>query len=99
MQHVNARHHLEKLAGYMGRSPIAYRCHVDLAGIRLGISDELRNSLGWNRWMNDHDVWQKDETRDRRDVLNEIEVEFLIESRIDRIRWRGEEKRIAIGRR
>jgi hypothetical protein len=47
--------------------------------------------------MNDHDVWQNGETRDWRDVVNEIVIEFLIERCIDSIRRSGQEKRIAIG--
>src|SRR5262245_9572913 len=81
----------------MGRGPVAKRCHVNLAGVGLGIGDEFRNRLSWNRWVNYHDIWQKGESRNGRDVLDEIEIEFLIERCIDNIRRSNQEKRIAIG--
>ena len=51
VNHVDAGHHLEQLAGHMGRGPDAGRRHVDLARIGLGIGDELGNRLGRNRWI------------------------------------------------
>ena len=56
VDHVDAGHHLEQLAGHMGRGPVAGRRHVDLARIGLGIGDELGNRLGRNRWIDHHDV-------------------------------------------
>src|SRR5262245_40785082 len=47
--------------------------------------------------MNDHDIWQYGEACDWRYVINEIEVELLIERRIDGIRGRRQQKSIAIG--
>jgi hypothetical protein len=43
MGHVDAGHHFEQLARQMDRDP--GRTHIDLAGTRLGIGDELRNRL------------------------------------------------------
>ena len=56
VDHVDAGHHLEQLAGHMGRGPVAGRRHVELARIGLGIGDELGNRLGRNRWIHHHDV-------------------------------------------
>ena len=70
----------------MGRGPVAGRRHVDLAGIGLGIGDELGNRLGRNRWIDHHDIGHADDARDRRDVADEIEIELVVERRVDRVR-------------
>src|SRR5262245_165386 len=70
------------LAGHMGSGPVAGRRHVDLAGI----GDELGNSLGWNRRMQRHDVGFASDARDRCDVAHEIEIQFVIECGVDRVR-------------
>ena len=46
VNHVDPGHHLEQLAGDMGRAPVASGCHVDFAGMGLGLGDELGNRLG-----------------------------------------------------
>jgi len=48
MQHVDADHRLEHLAGHVVGGADAARRHVDLARIGLGIGDELRAVLAWN---------------------------------------------------
>ena len=40
-----------------------------------------------------------DDARDRRDVADEIEIELVVERRVDRVRRRGQEERVAVGRR
>ncbi len=55
MNHVDTGHHLEQLAGHMGRAPDAGRPHADFGRIGLGIGDELKNRLGWNGWIDHHD--------------------------------------------
>ena len=82
-----------------GEVPIAGRRHVDLARIGLGVGDELGNRLGRNRWIHHHDVGHADDARDRRDVADEIEIELVVERRIDRVRRADQEKRVAVGRR
>ena len=57
--HVDAGHHLEQLAGDVVRRPVASRRHVELAGIGLGIGDELGNGLGRNRWIHLHDIGRR----------------------------------------
>jgi len=51
MNHVYAGHHLEQLAGHMGPGADAWRRHVELAGIGLGVRDQLRNRFGRDRRM------------------------------------------------
>ena len=86
VDHVDAGHHLEQFAGDMGRRSVAGRRHVDLARIGLGIGDELGNGLGRNRWIDHHDIGHADDACDRRDVADEIEIELVVERRVDRVR-------------
>src|SRR5262245_58512894 len=65
VHHVDPRHHLEQLARHMGCGSVAGRCHVDLAGVRLGIGDELGNGLGRDR-IDHHDEWRASDACNRR---------------------------------
>src|SRR5262245_20122845 len=98
MYHVDPGHHLEQLTSRMGRGSIAGRRHVDLAGIGLGVGDELRNRRGRKRWMYHNYAGLAANAGDRYDVAEEIEIELGVECRIDRIRRPDQEKRIAIRR-
>src|SRR5215471_2955906 len=80
----------------MGRAYDDARRKVDLARISLGISDELGDRPGRNRWMHQHDVGHDHNAGDRRDVTDEIEVELVIERRVDRVGRVDQEERIAI---
>jgi len=51
MNHVDAGHHLEQFAADMLRTAVPSRRRGELAGIGLGISDELGNRFGRNRWI------------------------------------------------
>jgi hypothetical protein len=53
---VGTGHHLELFAEQMGRGPAAGRSHVDLARIGIGVGDELRDRVGWNGWIDHHDI-------------------------------------------
>ena len=46
VQHVDAGHHLEQLAGHMRRGPIAGRRHGELARIGLGVGDQRGDRRG-----------------------------------------------------
>jgi hypothetical protein len=48
VHHVDAGHQLELLARHVNARADAGRGEVELAGIGLGVGDELRNRLGWN---------------------------------------------------
>src|SRR5262249_5096904 len=80
---VDTGHHLEQFAGHMGPAASAARRKADLAGIAFGVSDELGNGLGWNRWIDHHDAGHANDACNRRDVADEIEIEFLIESGVN----------------
>ena len=75
------------------------RRSIDLARIGFGVSNELRNRFGRKRWIDHHDVGNAHDSRDRREVADEIEIKFFIECRVDRARGRDKENRVAIGRR
>ena len=79
--------------------PVAARRHIDLARIGLGVGDELGNRLGRNRWIHLHDVGHAHDARDRRDVAKKIEIELVIERRVDRVHRADHEERIAVRRR
>src|SRR5215831_8260305 len=96
MEQIDAGHHFEQFAGDMLYSSVASRGHRDLARIGLGVGDKLGNGLGWNRWMDLHDHRRTNNARDRCYVADEIEIEFLIERRVDCICPIDHQKRVAI---
>ena len=97
MNHVDAGHRLEQLSVDMGYAPGATRRHVELAWIDLGIGNELRNGLGWNRWINQHDERHPNSTRDGHDVADKIETKLVEQRVIDGVRRCDKEKCVAIG--
>src|SRR6266446_1904421 len=74
----------------------AARRHADLAWITFGISDELRDRLGRNRRVHHHNVGLAADGRDRRDVPDEIEIEFVVEQRAAYGRCADKQERITI---
>src|SRR5215467_9385831 len=68
MQHVDARHRLEQLALQMGGGSDTTRRHGELAGIGLGIGDELGDRRRWNREVRYYDVVHTGDAGNRRDV-------------------------------
>ena len=98
MHHLDPGHHLEQLAREMGRSSDPGRCRGELAGIGLGISDELGNRLGRDRWVHHHDVGGSDDARDRGNVADQIEIELFVECRVDCVESTDHEQRIAVRR-
>src|SRR5215472_2968274 len=72
------------------------RGEIDLAGIGLGIGDELGNCFGWNRWMHRYDVSLPVNACDRRDVADEIETELVIERGVDGVPTADYEQRVAV---
>ena len=99
MHHVDAGHHLEQLADNMASTPNAARRHIDLARICLRIGDELWNSFGRHRRMHHHDVGVAADGCDRGDVAEEIEVELIVERRVDRVEATDQEQRVTVRRR
>src|SRR5580704_9562538 len=98
VNHVDAGHHLEKLAADMGRAAAAARRHADLAWIRLGVSYEFGNRLRWYRRIDLHDQGKVADHRDGNDIANEIEVEILVERGVGGDRLGDQEKRVAVRR-
>src|SRR5262245_37856013 len=80
----------------MGWSAIAARRHVDLSRVGLGVSDELRDCLGRNRWMHRYDVRLPANACDRRDVADEIETKLVIERGIDGVPTAHDEEGITV---
>src|SRR6516165_2613757 len=81
----------------MGRESGAARRKIDHAWIGLGIGNELGDRLCRKRWIYQHDKGHADDARDRRDVADEVEIELVVERRVDRVRRRGQQQRIAVG--
>src|SRR5262245_29286402 len=79
----------------MAGSSDAGRSQIDLARIGLGISDKVGDRLGWNRWIRHHDGGHASDASDRRDIADEIEIEFVVKRRVDRVRRAHQEKGVA----
>src|SRR6516225_11974408 len=75
----------------------AARRHADLAGIGFSVSDELGNRASWYRWIHHHNVRLAADGRDRRDVPDEIEIEFVVEQRAGYGRCADKQERITSG--
>src|SRR5262249_12340386 len=58
--------------------------------------DELGNRLSRDLWIYRHDKWCADNASDWRDIADEIEIELLVECRIDRVETTDQEKRVAV---
>src|SRR6516164_414744 len=95
VKYANTSHHLEQLARQMAQVPIAGRCHIELARVGLGIGDEFGNRLRRNRWIYHHHNGHVNHARDRRDIEGEIVLERFVERRVDGIRRREVEQRVA----
>src|SRR5690348_4775621 len=96
MDHIDAGHELEQLTGDVRYGSIAGRRHAELAGICLGVSDELRNRIDGKRRTDAQDDRLLADHRDRRAVANEAHLFVL---RFDDLGRRRHQKRVAIGRR
>src|ERR1035438_8423437 len=83
----------------MVRGSDTSRSEIDFAGIALGIGDELRNALGRKRRIYYEHVGHAPDTRDRRDIANEIEIELVVERCVDQVRGSYHQKRMTVRRR
>src|SRR5215468_7769308 len=99
VHHINTSHYFEKLAGHMHRRTKGPRAHVDLARATFGIGDKLWDGFGGERRMHHHHVGDDNNAGDRRDVADEIEVEFVIECRVERVEGTDYEQGVAVCRR
>src|SRR5262245_53787784 len=82
----------------MGWRAVAPRGKIDLARISLGVGNKLGNRLGRKRWIHQHDGSLAANACDWRNVAYEIEIELVVERRVDRVRRIGQQKRIAVRR-
>src|SRR5262245_33972367 len=62
-----------------------------------GIVDELRNCPGWERWIHDQGIRRERDTGDGRNVLDEMEIQVVVERRVDGVRRRYDQQRVTIG--
>src|SRR5262249_6416832 len=81
----------------MARRSVTGRSNVDYPWISLGVGDEFRDRVGWNRWMELHHERSTDEAGDGRNVTNEIEIEPFVQCGVYGIRNTNQKQRIAIG--
>src|SRR5215467_5082983 len=98
VDHIDAGHDFEQLADQMVAAANTGRAKTNSAGIGLGVSDELGNRLGRNRWMYHYDVGLPVNAGDRRDVADEIETKLVIERGVDGIPTADHEQRVAVRR-
>ena len=96
--HFHAGHRHEQFAREMHRRAVARRGHVHLAGIGLGVGDELRNGFCRNVRAHRHDVRRARDASDGHDIANEVEVQLGIKRGVDRIRRIDQQNGVAVGR-
>src|SRR5215831_13336726 len=82
----------------MGWAAIAARAHVDPTGVGLSIGDEIGNGRNRKLRVHLHDMGHSHDARDRRNVSDEVVVEFVKQRRVDRGGAPDYEKRITICR-
>ena len=75
------------------------RAVVDLAGLRLGRGDVVRQRLHRLRRMHHQHVRHRDHLRDRREIAQHVIGQLLVDQMIDRDRAGAEQQRVAVGRR
>ena len=98
MCEVHAGHELEQLSRDMLRAADAGRGHVELAGIGLGVGDELGDGLDRHRGVDLHDQRNALDLPDRRDVADKVEAELLVERDVDCVLRVDQQQRVAVGR-
>src|SRR5262245_2725790 len=82
----------------MGWASVAARAHADLAGIGLGIGNELWNGGNGKRWVHLHHMGQADNASARRNITDKIVIELFVERCVDRGSTADHEERVAICR-
>src|SRR5262245_57426282 len=82
----------------MRHGPATGRSHVDLAGIGLGVGDELRDRLGWTRSIEHHDIKGAANARHWRYRAKEIEIELFVERLVHRVRQGDKQERVSVRR-
>jgi hypothetical protein len=67
----------------------AARPHVDLARMGLGIADRLGNRACRKGRLHYQHARRARDAGDRRDVVDEVEIEIFVKRRVDRVCVRG----------
>src|SRR6266508_2155761 len=72
------------------------RPHIDLSGVGFGISDKFRNGLRRNRGICHHHIARSEQRGDGCNVSNDAIWQVIVKTLVDRMRYREEEKRVAV---
>src|SRR5262245_39037520 len=80
----------------MSGGPVASYRHIDLTRVRLDVGNELGNRIGWHRRVYHHQTGHAYGACHRRDVADEIEIELIVESRVEGVGDCDREQRMAI---
>ena len=96
MHHLDARQHVEQLAGEMIAGASARGRQIDLARIGFVISNELRDGLGRHRGIDHHHLRLMYEACDRHEIAHHFEAELVVDRDVDRRRRTDRQQRVAI---
>ena len=94
---VGARLQLEQFAGQMLEAADAGGGVIELAGLRLGVGEQFLRRMHRQFRIDGEHIGAGGEDRDRHEILHRVE-RLLVEPRIDRMRDRDDEERVAVGR-
>ena len=98
VDHVDAGHLLEHLAGQMNGAAGAGRSEIEFSRVLLGVGHELRHRLGGHGGMHLHDDGQVRDQRQQAEIPDRIIGQLFVEQRVEHEdRSRREEQRVAIG--
>jgi hypothetical protein len=98
MEQIDPSHRFEQLAVKMRRAADAGRRHQELAGIGLGIGDQLRDRPDRKRRPHHHDTGAVHHSGDRRDVTKHVEAQVRIEPGAEGVHRGDHEQRMAVCR-
>src|SRR5215470_15661147 len=80
----------------MGYRPTTRRSHLKCPGVRFCRSDQFRHGLCRKGRRNDHDAWNADDSRDRRDVAGKIVLFVIVNRRINYVSQPDQKKGMGI---
>ncbi len=89
----------QELDGDVGQGAIAGVAMIELAGMRACVGDKFRESVERHRRWADQQLGDCRDQRHRHDVLLGVVGQVGVERRIDRVVGRGQQQRVAVGRR
>ena len=94
--HLDPRQHAEQLAHQVLRASACHGCDIELPGPRLGIGDELLQSIRRHRWIDHQYVVGLGEDRYRGEILEDV-VGRPHEQSKDDLAVAPQQDRIAVG--